>query len=387
MMKVNFTIFLFILPVFLLFCSKREEVEKRDERVETASWPIFRGDARLSGIAEDELPEKLSLIWSFQTEYEIISSPIIGLGRVYIGSTDHKIYALDLSDGTKDWEFDTGDYVEASPLLIDQTVYIGSLSGSFFALEAHTGQERWKYDIQFEIYGSANWVELENHHEKWILVGSYDAKLYCFNAITGRVNWTYETENFINGSPATDGKQVVFGGCDEYLHIVSVSDGAKLGEVWTGSYIPGSAALVDGRAYVGHYDNQMVCIDVIDQKIIWKYEAKDRGGPFFSSPAVGRDRILIGSRDGFLHCVDRETGRKIWTFRTRDEVDSSPVIVGDRIVFGSIDGRLYIVSLDNGKEIWSYEIGSAIIGCPAVAGGMIVIGAEDGRVYAFGDDS
>lgn len=385
MMKVNLKTFLFVLPVFLVFCSKKEEVEKRDKRVETASWPIFRGDSRLSGMAEDELPEKLTLKWSFQTEHEIISSPVIGLGRVYIGSTDHKIYSIDIYDGSKVWEFDTGDYVEASPILIDETIYIGSLNGSFFALNAHTGQERWKYDIQFEIYGSANWVEDEISHEKWILVGSYDAKLYCFNAKTGNVNWTYETENFINGSPATDGKQVVFGGCDENLHIVSVSDGTKLGEVWAGSYIPGSAALVDGKAYVGHYDNQLVCIDVIDQKMIWKYEGKDSGGPFFSSPAVGRDRILIGSRDGFLHCVDRETGRKIWTFRTRDEVDSSPVIVGDKVVFGSIDGRLYIVSLDDGKEIWSYEIGAAIIGCPAVAGGMIVIGAEDGRVYAFGE--
>ena len=169
------------------------------------------------------------------------------------------------------------------------------------------------------------------------------------------------------------------------LHIVSVIDGAKKGEVWAGSYIAGSAALVDNRAYVGHYGSKLVCIDLSGQKIIWEYEDKESGGEFFSSPAVGKDQVIIGSRDYFLHCVDRETGQKIWKFQTRDEVDSSPVIVNDKVVFGSADGRLYMLNLEDGKEIWSYEIGAPIMGCPAVLNGMIIIGAKDGRVYAFGE--
>ena len=163
-------------------------------------------------------------------------------------------------------------------------------------------------------------------------------------------------------------------------------DGTKKGEVLAGSYIPGSAALVGGKAYLGHYGNKLICIDIVNQKIDWEYQ-NEYGAPFFSSPAVGKDRVVIGSRDEYLHCVDRETGKKIWTFKTRDEIDSSPVIADKKVVVGSTDGRLYIVDLENGKEIWSYEIGAAIIGCPAVAGGMIIIGAEDGRVYAFGEES
>jgi outer membrane protein assembly factor BamB len=180
---------------------------------------------------------------------------------------------------------------------------------------------------------------------------------------------------------------VVFGGCDEILHVISALDGRKLGEVWAGSYIPGSAALVGGRAYLGHYDNKLACIDITEQRIVWEYEDKENGGPFFASPAVGKDRVVIGSRDEFLHCVDRESGTKIWTFRTRHEIDGSPVIAGDKVVFGSIDGRLYVVSLEDGRELWSYEIGAAILGCPAVTGGFVVIGAEDGRVYVFGETS
>lgn len=386
MRKFRITIIALLLPVLAVSCAKKD-VEKKILNVEAANWPIFRGDPTLSGIAKDRIPDKLTLLWSFQTGSEIVSSPVIGFGRVYIGSTDGKVYSVDLSDGRKIWEFDTEDDIEASPLLLNDAVYIGNLSGNFFSLDAHTGQLRWKYKCDNSIYGSANWARTSRDKEISVFVGCYDNRVYCFEALTGELKWAYETENYINGAPSTDGIHVVFGGCDELLHIISVSDGTKKGEVFAGSYIPGSAALVSNRAYLGHYGNRLICIDLTEQRIVWEYEDKEHPGPFFSSPAVGEGRVAIGSRDGYLHCVDQKTGEKIWDFQTRDEIDGSPVIAGDRVITGSIDGRLYTVDLKNGQLIWSYEIGAAIIGCPAVAGGFIVIGAEDGRMYAFGDGS
>ena len=358
----------------------------RSKDLTAASWPVFRGDPTLSGIAVDPIPDKLELKWSFKTGSWIVSTPVIGFGHVFIGSTDGLVYSIDLATGNKKWEFDTEDDIEASPLILETMVYIGNLSGELFALDAHSGEVRWKANCGNSIYGSANWVRDSDGEGYKIIVGSYDARLYCFDSATGELEWTYETDNYINGAPATDGEVMVLGGCDELLHIISVKDGIKLGDVWAGSYIPGSAALVDKRAYVGHYDNQLVCIDVVKKEIVWIYEDKERGGPFFSSPAIGEERIVIGSRDTFLHCIDRQTGQGIWTFRTRDEIDSSPVLSGDKVVVGSVDGRLYIVNLEDGRELWSYEIGAALIGSPAVAGGFIVIGSDDGTVYAFGED-
>ena len=378
--------FIVIFSCLLLGCSEKKS-EKIDtvNNLETAYWPIFRGDQNLSGVAGVELPDDLELRWSFETGSDIISSPVVGFGNVYIGSTDGKVYSIGLLNGKKAWEFDTEDDIEASPLLFDQTIYIGNLNGNLFALDALSGHIKWKYKISGEIMGSANWATVPNSTKKMVLVGSYDTKMYCFDAETGDLEWTYETDYYINGAPATDGQHVVFGGCDEMLHIVSVNDGTKKGEVLAGSYIAGSAALVDNRAYVGHYNSKLVCIDLAEQKIVWEYEDKESRSEFFSSPAVGKDRIFIGSRDYFLHCVDRETGQQIWKFQTHDEVDSSPVIVADKVVFGSTDGRLYLLDIKDGREVWSYEIGAPILGSPAVLEGMIIIGSKDGSVYAFGE--
>jgi outer membrane protein assembly factor BamB len=385
LLKNKLIFLVLILSCLFLMCSGNKESENSVENEITAYWPIFRGDQNLSGVSGEQLPDKLELLWSFNTENEIYSSPVIGFGKVYIGSLEGKIYSINLLTGTKVWEFNTDDDIEASPLLLDQTIYIGNLSGTFFALHALSGRIKWKHETGSNIMGSANWVVDPKSSKKLVLVGSYDTKMYCFDTETGELKWTYETDDYINGAPATDGQNIVFGGCDQKLHILSVNDGTKIGHVRAGSYIAGSAALVDNHAFLGHYGSKLVCINLAEQKIVWEYEDKESRGEYFSSPAVGKDRVIIGSRDYFLHCVDRETGKNIWKFQTRDEVDSSPVIVNDKVVFGSADGRLYILNLEDGKEIWSYEIGAAILGCPAVTGGMIVVGAEDGRVYTFGE--
>lgn len=384
MQKHKWMAWLLMMPVLFSACAEREAPDKTLD-IAKVSWPIFRGDPSLRGVAKDELPEELGLLWSFQTDSWIIGSPILGMGHVYCGSSDGKVYALSLWDGKKVWEFDTKDDIEASPLLLEGAVYVGNLSGEFYCLDANTGQVKWEYKCDNSIYGSANYVINPRTQKFWVMVGSYDNRLYCFDAVTGELNWFYETSNYINGAPSIDGSHVVFGGCDELLHILSVVDGTKIGEVWAGSYIPGSAALAGDKAYLGHYDSKLVCIDREQKKIDWEYLDRENPDSFFSSPAVDKDHVLIGSRNDYLYCVSRQTGKKLWAFRTRDDIDSSPVIAGERVVVGSLDGRLYIVDLNTGKEVWSYEIGAPLFSCPAVAGGFIVIGSDDGRIYAFGE--
>ena len=352
--------------------------------VPAAEWPVFRGDACLTGVAKGSLPENLALLWSFPTGDTVKSSPVVGAGRVYIGSGNGKVYALSLATGSKLWEYDTTDAVEAPPLLVNNSIYIGSLKGVLFALAADTGAVRWQYETGGKIAGSANWVSAGPGPGTWILIGSYDNMMHCVDAATGKPVWTYETKGYINGSPAVADGTIVFGGCDSLVHVVSARNGQMLAEISAGAYVAGSAALARGRAYLGNYGNQLVCVDLTAKKQIWEYGQKDNGSPFFASPAVGADRVVDGSRDGYLHCVGRQDGQRLWTFKTRGDVDSSPVICGDKVVVGSNDGRLYVLRLADGKLIWTYEVGAPISGSPAVAGGRVIIGAEDGRVYAFG---
>jgi len=346
------------------------------------NWSMFHGGQGLLGRAQGDLPDSLTSLWKFKTGAEVKSSPAISDGRIFVGSSDESVYALDLTTGQKLWSYKTAGSVEGAPCVLEGRVFVGSADNCLYALDAGTGELKWKYETGGQILGSANWTRSPDGQRTWILVGSYDNKLHCVDSQTGQVVWAFETGNYVNGSPAVADGKCVFGGCDALIHVVSLADGAKVTEIDSGSYIAASAAFLDGEVYVGNYGNVFLKADVKTGQAVWKYSQSD--APFFSSPAVGEQLVVLGGRDEYVHCVRRDNGAKAWTFKTLGEVNSSPVICGDKVIVGSDDGRLYLLGLADGKQLWSYEMGQPVTSSPAVAGGIVVVGCDDGHVYAFG---
>ncbi|HYE33302.1 MAG TPA: PQQ-binding-like beta-propeller repeat protein [Methylomirabilota bacterium] len=343
---------------------------------------MFRGNPGLTGFTGATLPNTLSLSWSFKTGGPVKSSPAIVGDRVYIGSDDGHLYALNTKDGTKAWAFKTEGPIESSPLVLDGRVYFGSADGALYAVDAKSGQLAWKTMTGDKILGAPNWVAGADKKSKSIVVGSYDYRLYSMDAGTGKTNWSYETGNYINGAPAVSEGVTVFGGCDALLHVISLEKGEKVKEIEAGAYMAGSGALDKKRFYIGHYDNEFLSADLDKGEISWKY--RDRNFPYFSSPALTADRVVFGGRDKQVHCINRADGKQVWTFATRGKVDSSPVIAQDKVVVGSEDGRLYMIGLKDGAELWNYDLGQAVTSSPGVINNLVVVGSEDGNVHAFG---
>ncbi len=336
-------------------------------------------------MAESKLPDKLELIWKFKTGGPVKSSAIVRDSHVYVGSDDGHVYALSLADGKLIWNFQADSAIEAPPCYAKDAVVVGSTAGTLYALQGKP-TPLWEYKTGGKIVGSANVCQTNNQERPRIVVGSYDNKLHCVDAETGKAVWVFESESYINGAPAVSSGNVIFGGCDSKVYLVAAADGKLIQKIEGGAYVAGSVAADDpfrGQAFLGHYGNEVLCVDFNESKIVWTY--KDRNFPYLSSPALTEKHVLIGGRDKRLHCLARDTGKQVWEFATGGNVDSSPVVCGDKVVVGSADGRLYVVRLNTGKELWSYEVGAAITASPAVADGMVVIGAHDGTVYAFGN--
>lgn len=360
----------------------------------TNTWPIFRGDQSLSGVAQTTLADQLRLKWEYQTNDAVISSAVIDNINVYIGSNDGHLYALSIADGSLAWKFpaDSADQtylaaIEAPPLLINNTIYVGSSDGCMYALAALDGTLKWKFQTDDQIIGSANFTLApftqapDDDNITWLIFGSFDENIYCLDADTGTEIWTISSGSYINGTPAIQGDTLVYGGCDGYIHCISLKRQQVINSINLENPIPASAALVGNHAYLGHYGNDFLCVNLTTSKIIWTYH--DRSSPYFSSPAVDAGRVIFGGRDKRVHCVERATGEPIWEFSTRGKVDSSPVICSDKVIVGSNDGRLYMLRLSDGTRLWQYDLGDAITSSPAIANGLVVIGCEDGKVYAF----
>ena len=59
-----------------------------------------------------------SVIWSYATGGQVVSSPTVIDGMVYCGSNDGKVYALWLNDAAALWSYSTNGAVGSSPAVV-----------------------------------------------------------------------------------------------------------------------------------------------------------------------------------------------------------------------------------------------------------------------------
>jgi outer membrane protein assembly factor BamB len=343
------------------------------------AWPMFRGSPDLSGVTATDLPKPLKLGWSFEANDSIESSAAIVNGVVYVGSMDASLYALDLDTGKLRWRYATdGPVEESSPCVYKGIVYIGDLNGILHAVDASSGKARWTFEAEMEIRSSPNCINNR------VYFGSYDENLYCLSADKGVLLWKYTTKGPLHSTPASDGKYVYVSGCDETFRAIDAASGSQIYALPLGAYSGASAALRDNHAYIGTFGNEVLCINLRQQANQWVYRHPTRSFPFYSSAAVTEERVVVGGRDKIVHCLERATGRQIWTFTTRSRVESSPLIAGNRVFIGSNDGHLYELDLVSGEKTWDFTAGAPLSASPAAAQNSLVIGSQDGVLYCCG---
>ena len=71
-------------------------------------------------------------LWTFTTQARVDSSPAASGNRIYAGSSDGRLYVLDLDTGEKLWEFDTAAPLVASPAIAESRLVIGSEDGILY---------------------------------------------------------------------------------------------------------------------------------------------------------------------------------------------------------------------------------------------------------------
>jgi eukaryotic-like serine/threonine-protein kinase len=345
------------------------------------NWTQFRGNGQLTGVSKADVPKNIRPLWNYQAGAGIESSAAIANGTVYVGSQDGVLAALDLSNGAVRWKYNTGSKEgigESSPAVANGMVYVGDLGGTVHAVNAGNGRGVWTFKTGGEIKSSPVAVDDK------ILIGSYDGHLYGLDARSGAVRWKVKTAGPVHATAGVANGTAYVAGCDEIFRAIRISDGRELYTVVSGAYTGASPALMNNSAFYGTFDNYVLGVNLQTRRISWRYRNAQRQFPFYSSAGAVENRLVLGGRDKYVHCLDARTGKALWTFATRARVESSPALASGRVFVGSSDGRFYVLDFYSGAKLWEFEAGAALSASPAIASGRIVIGSQDGRVYCFG---
>ncbi|MFC1803980.1 PQQ-binding-like beta-propeller repeat protein [Thermoproteota archaeon] len=382
-MKINETRVLLLISLMAI-CSQFYFVQTVDGEV-LDDWPMFGHDPSHSGVSDSVAPDN-NLLWSYDSEYVIISSPSIYENNVYIGLKDRWVYCLNAYTGEIVWTYQTGPTgvsgpaVGSSPAVVNDRVYIGADDGGVYCLDTFSGKLIWRYqtgDTSTHVRSSPNVINGR------VFVTSYDEHIYCLDADTGEQIWNYEGW-FGMSSPAIENDKVYVASLKEILCLSAISGDF----IWSYSAdVAFSPSVSSGKVYIGSQNERaLLCLDAETGSLDWIFDA---GGSVRSSPAIAYGNIYFGlyAEPGTLYCLNAISGELVWSYDTGEhtKIWSSPAISDGGVYFGTTDtGEIYCLDALTGAFEWSYVTGDGIISSPAIARERLFIGSGGGVVYSFG---
>ncbi|HEU0024301.1 MAG TPA: PQQ-binding-like beta-propeller repeat protein [Thermoleophilaceae bacterium] len=222
--------------------------------------------------------------WRFNSA-PIESSPLLRNGRLYVGSWDHNVYALNAKTGRKIWSFQADDEVNTSASYWRRTIYIASDGGTLYALNSRTGKLRW----------------------------------------SAQSNSQFGSREFFYATPTVAYGRVYLGNTDGTMYVFGARSGKLLWARPLGSYIYGAAAVANRRVFVGTYDGKFYALDAATGDTIWQIDAP---GAVHAAPTVmsglvyyatcsscgsEAQRSVKQGPDGTF-AVRASNGRRVWSF-------------------------------------------------------------------------
>ena len=105
---------------------------------------MFRGGEARAGVYEGEGPTTSGAVeWTVVTGGPVRSSPTVVRDRLYVGSGDGHVYALEAETGAEAWASDLGSPVHSTPAVADGLVLVVDRLNRVFALDQRSGETRW----------------------------------------------------------------------------------------------------------------------------------------------------------------------------------------------------------------------------------------------------
>ncbi len=128
-------------------------------------------------------------------------------------------------------------------------------------------------------------------------------------------------------------------------------------------------------------NNTLYDLNLTTGKYDWKIDA----GDIASEPLITSNSIIVTALYKHIDLYTLESGVKIWSFETDDQIRSSPARAGSKVIFGCDDGFVYAVSYDSGNLQWKYETNGAVIANPVIdiKNNLALIGSSDFNFYAL----
>ena len=292
--------------------------------------------------------------WSVDTKLELSAGPGVGPGIVAVGTNDGDVVALDAASGKKLWTVKVSGEVLSAPLVATDRVIVRSVDGRLRALSSTDGKELWSAEEpvpKLTLRGTAAPVVSGDT----VLCGFDSGKVVAYALASGDLLWQaqvttphgrseLERLSDVDSAVRVAGNDAYAVGYQCRIEMIAMDSG----QVWWGRELSSyrGLAIDDDQVYVATGEGSVVALRRRDGTVLWQQDGLKRRG--LSAPVVDGKAIVVGDYDGYLHWLDRDSGKFVAREHPGGARISAPPIAAD--------GRVYVI--DDGGKVAAFRSGT-----------------------------
>jgi len=303
-----------------------------------------------------------------------------GLGPPFNGFSAYDFLKAKWDNVQPSWNIPFDQITYSSPALSGPRAAIGSSNGRLYGIDILTKDTSWSIQTTGGVYLSTPAIE---DSAIYFAPGNSDGNIYAVGLADGAFFWKS------NGSPSYDlskkAAQVNMISPRQFRELLRLSP-------------------QDRASTIENLNKQGITVPEILQNSTYlaKKAAPGAVKDFFSygeiktsSVAVGPNNVYVIQKElGYpapkftLLALDKYQGTETWRFSemrmcVQLGYSSSPVTTKNTIFFGWGEGHFYGLSTKTGEKIWSDSLHGDIISSPAIANEKLYVATMDGYLYAY----
>ena len=323
-----------------LFTSSREgEVTAIEPKTGKEIWSVNLSDVDgKSGFFESNKPALIS------------GGPVACINKIFLGSENGKIYALDAATGKLDWQSTIKGEVLSAPALDAGILVVNSSSGVMKAYNAATGEELWKIDQDTPAL-TLRGISAPTISSGGVFIGTPDGNVSVYILQNGQQGWSAPV-----GEPT---------GSTEFERVIDVDS---------------SPAVFGDKVYTISSRGNLVALELRTGQVVWERQYSS-----YTDLLVTTNTIYLTDIKGHVYAVDRLNGTEKWSQLALTNRDvTGPVEVGNYIVVGDYEGYLHWLNSSTGEFVARHHLDSSGVHVtPTVQDDIIYSQARNGDLQAI----
>src|SRR5688572_17865090 len=350
-----------------------EPYERGGVEIDSGRRRIFAG-SRDNGMYALQAQDG-SVLWRYETLGPVQSEPYFDASEdsLYFGSNDGALYKVNASTGSLVWRFSTGAEISRRVVLKDGVVYAVNANDTVIAINVKSGAMIWNQHrapaLGMEVAGYAGplvWRGL-------VFSAFSDGTVTAFDAKSGDERWAP-----VDLSAAAE---QTLGELPTYLDVDTTPVADVIDEqavVYVASYEGGVFALNADNGARAWSNSQ---VRGASELFLWQQPAHPSRGGGPDVPA--RKLIIVSTGTTGLWALEPETGNEVWHRAVPDGGTSRAVPLLGALLFSTTRQGLYLLSPLDGRVIDGIHTGEGFSMPPSAYGERAFIVSNAGRFYSL----